>query len=122
MSWQRKFSGSMLTTIGFILSPLSWWNDLLVNIPIALVFAWVISAYHKPAFEPSLIVGYWLTNITGLLLMHKGVKQLLSGEARAGTRRELIKDLAISLLYTALIVLLVKLKIFAPFEEYFSSK
>jgi hypothetical protein len=119
MSWKRRFSGGLLASIGFILSPLSWWNDLVVNIPLALVFAWVVSFFNERIFEASLILGYWLTNIIGLLLMHKGVKQLLSGKAEAATRRELIKDLIISLLYTGLIVVLVKLKIFAPFEEYF---
>lgn len=85
------------------------------------MFAWVVSAFNETAFEASLIVGYWLTNITGLLLMHRGLNQLLSGEARAATRRELIRDLAVSLLYTGLIVVLVKLKIFTPFAEYFAN-
>ena len=26
-----------------MLSPLSWWNDLFVNVPLALVFAWLVS-------------------------------------------------------------------------------
>jgi hypothetical protein len=119
VTWKRLISGGLLSTIGYILSPLSWWNDLFVNIPLALGFAWMVSAFYKPAFNVSLIVGYWLTNIIGLLLMHKGVKQLLSGEAKAATRRELVRDILISLLYTALIVVLLKLKIFAPMEEYF---
>lgn len=112
----------MMATVGYVLSPLSWWNDLFVNIPLALAFAWVISLFHEEVFEASLILGYWLTNIIGLVLMHKGVKQLLSGEVKSATRRELVKDICISLLYTGLIVVLVKLKIFVPVEDYFANK
>jgi hypothetical protein len=78
--------------------------------------------FYESAFEVSLITGYWLTNVIGLLLLHKGVKQLATAVNKPATRRELPKDLAISLLYTALIVVLVKLKIFAPVEDYFSKK
>jgi hypothetical protein len=118
----NQVQGGMLATIGYVLSPLSWWNDLFVNIPLALVFAWVISLFHEEVFEASLILGYWLTNIIGLVLMHKGVKQLLSGEVKSATLRSLVKDLFISLLYTGLIVVLVKLKIFAPVGEYFQKR
>ena len=47
-----------------MLSPLSWWNDLFVNVPLALAFAWIVSFFYKPAFEICVIVGYWLSNIT----------------------------------------------------------
>ena len=36
----------------------------LVNVPLAVGFAWVISLAYKPAFEAAVIVGYWLTNVT----------------------------------------------------------
>jgi len=39
MSWKRKVQGGMLGFIGFMLSPLSWWNDAFVNLPLALAFA-----------------------------------------------------------------------------------
>ena len=50
MSWKRKLWGSTLGVIGFLLSPLSWWNDLLVNIPLAVAFAWVVSWFYPPCF------------------------------------------------------------------------
>ena len=102
-----------------MLSPLSWWNDLFVNVPLALVFAWLISFFYQPAFEASVIVGYWLTNVLGFFLMHKGAQSLLSNEARKYSRRDLFKDLGISLLYTALILLLLKLGILKPLKSYF---
>ena len=121
MNWRQKLNGGMLVTIGFILSPLSWWNDLIVNIPLALVFAWIISAFYQPAFETSLIVGYWLTNLAGFVLMHKGTQKLLATKSRTYTRRQFYKDALVSVFYTALIVVLVKLKIFTPLEAYFAN-
>src|SRR5437763_11778691 len=103
MAWKRKVSGSVLAVVGFMLSPLSWWNDLFVNVPLALAFAWVVSLLYKPAFEISLIIGYWLTNVLGFVLMHKGAQKMLTEKPGGYSRRDLLRDLAISLLYTALI-------------------
>ena len=108
--------------IGYILSPLSWWNDMFVNVPLALVFAWIVSAFFKPAFSAALVVGYWLTNVLGFVLMHKGAQQMISGEKQTYSRRELVKDVIISLLYTLLIVVLIKLGVLKPFQSYFNSR
>src|ERR1700686_4556166 len=108
MAWQRKVTGGVLAFIGFMLSPLSWWNDMFVNVPLALAFAWLVSLPYKPAFTASLVVGYWLTNVVGFILMHKGAQQVLSKEQKRYSRRDLAKDVAISLLYTLLIIVLVK--------------
>ena len=120
MAWKRKLTGGLIAVIGYMLSPLSWWNDMFVNVPLALVFAWVLSAFYKPAFGPSLVVGYWLTNVLGFILMHKGAQTMLSEEERKYTRRHLVKDVAISLLYTLLIVALIKAGVLKPFQGYFS--
>jgi hypothetical protein len=120
MEWKRKTGGSVLAFIGFMLSPLSWWNDAFVNIPIAWVFAWIISLFYKPAFAVSLVIGYWLTNVAGFVLMHKGAMKILSATDQRYARRELLKDIGISLVYTLLIVVLVQYKVIAPFGDYFS--
>ncbi len=118
MAWKRKVTGGILAVIGFMLSPLSWWNDLFVNVPLALAFAWVVSALYKPAFAVSLVIGYWLTNVLGFVLMHKGAQRALSEAKPGDTRRELVWDVVISLLYTALIVLLVKFGVLKPIQGY----
>lgn len=121
MAWERKISGSILATIGYLLSPLSWWNDAFINIPLALAFAWLVSFCYKPAFAASLIAGYWLTNVLGLVLMHKGGRQMLS-EKPTNFRRELWMDVVVSLIYTAVIIVLMKLDIFKPFDGYFKNQ
>src|SRR5258707_8524433 len=111
MAWKRKLSGGILAGIGFMLSPLSWWNDLFVNLPLALAFAWVVSWFYRPAFEACVVLGYWLTNVLGFLLMHKGAQEMLAKERKPYTRRDLAHDVLVSLAYTAVIVVLMRLKV-----------
>jgi hypothetical protein len=106
-----------MAIVGYMLSPLSWWNDAFVNLPLALLFAWLISWFYPRAFEASFVAGYWLTNVLGFVLMHKGARQMTS-EKRKYSRRDLAKDVAISLAYTGLIVLLIKLKIVGPIGDH----
>ena len=119
MAWKRKLSGGILALVGYLLSPLSWWNDLFVNIPLALAFAWAVSFFYHPAFEPCLILGYWLTNVLGFVLMHKGVQRVLSKEEKRYARRELLRDVGISVVYTAIIVILLEAGVLKPFAHYF---
>jgi UPF0716 family protein affecting phage T7 exclusion len=118
MSWKHKLQGGTLVFIGFLLSPLSWWNDLFVNVPLALGFAWLVSLLYPPAFTVAAVVGYWLTNVLGFVLMHKGFQRAKT----AGTtpaippRESLWKDILISLAYTALILVLVKAGLVKPWR------
>ena len=114
---KRKVSGGTLVFIGYMLSPLSWWNDLFVNWPIALVFAWIISWFWKPAFTASLILGYWLTNILGFVLMQKGGAKIISEKDAPYSRKCLYRDLAISVLYTLLILALAKAGVIGPIQD-----
>src|SRR5689334_14824215 len=85
MTLKRRLTGSFLAAIGFMLSPLSWWNDAFVNLPLALAFAWLLSwpfakSWKETVFNVSVIVGYWLTNVLGFVLMHKGARQIAAKE------------------------------------------
>jgi hypothetical protein len=122
MAWKRKASGGILAFVGYMLSPLSWWNDLFVNVPLALVFAWVVSFFYKPAFGGSLVLGYWLTNVLGFVLMQKGGEKIFSKQDKPYTGRALLRDMAISLVYTGVIVFLVKVEILKPVENYFNGR
>ncbi len=121
MSWKQRIQGGVIGFVGFMLSPLSWWNDLSVNVPLAVGFGWLVSLLQKAWFEPAVIVGYWLTNIIGLVLLQKGVQRAATGSAPPKySRKDFIKDIVISLLYTLLIVVLVKLKVLQPISDYFT--
>ncbi len=118
MTWKGRWRGGVLGFIGFLLSPLSWWNDLFINIPLALGFAWLVALVWPAAFEVSFIAGYWLTNVLGLVLMSRGAQELVSGRSRPYSRRELLKDLVVALLYTALILALIHGKVLQPVQRY----
>jgi len=124
MGWKKKLAGSVLGLIGFILSPLSWWNDLVVNIPLAIIFGWLVSLIYKPLFIYAAIFGYWLTNIIGLILLRRGAKLALSEEdaQKPFSKKEILKDIIISIAYTSVIIILAKLKLIEPIANYFSAK
>ena len=122
MNWKRKMHGGVLGVVGFILSPLSWWNDLLVNIPLAVAFGWLVSLVYKPAFTAAAIVGYWLTNVLGFVLLHKGAEKALSAVDKPYTARSFTRDALISLIYTGIILLLVKLGVLKPVTDYFEKR
>lgn len=122
MLWKRKITGGVLAFVGFMLSPLSWWNDLFVNVPLALLIAWIVSLFYKPLFTASLILGYWLTNVLGFVLMQKGGEKLFSKEDKPYSRRAVLRDVGISLAYTLLIVALVKWGVLKPIDNYFESR
>jgi hypothetical protein len=129
MAWKRKITGGVLGVIGFMLSPLSWWNDAVVNLPLALIFAYLVGLVYRPAAQPdstafdaAVILGYWLTNILGFILMHKGAQQAFSKTEKKYSRRELLKDAIVSVAYTALIVILIKIGVLKPISAYFHNK
>jgi hypothetical protein len=115
---KRKGIGAVTALIGYLLSPLSWWNDLFVNVPLALAFAWVVSCFHRGAFMGSFVLGYWLTNVLGLILMQWGAEAVVTNKFKGYGMRQIARDLIIALLYTALIVALVKLHVLAPLPDY----
>jgi len=103
---KRRVWYSLLATLGYILSPLSWWNDLVVNIPIAYVVAWPFSRVDERLFFPAVILTYWLTNLLGFVLLHRGVAGLMSGQVSS---RNLRGYLFITFGYTMMIALLLAL-------------
>ena len=112
----------MLVFVGFMLSPLSWWNDAFVNLPLAVAFAWVVGLFYRPAFDAAVVIGYWLTNVLGFVLLHKGGGQMLAKEQKPYSRRDFARDMGISLAYTLLIIVLLRLKVLQPMEDYFHKK
>ena len=117
---KRRVKGGLLATVGYLLSPVSWWNDLFVNIPLAYVFGAILGLVSEDLFLPAMVAGYWITNILGLVLMHRGAKDVLSKNSRAGySRRDILADLAVSLVYTILVVALAAVGVLRLPAEYF---
>lgn len=66
-----------------------------------------------------MIVGYWLTNIIGLILMHKGVKGLVTKKNDLYTKKDLRKDMVVSIFYSLIVVALMALGWLKFPTEYF---
>lgn len=116
----RRARGGLVATAGFLLSPVSWWNDLFVNIPIAYAFGALVGLVSEELFLPAMVLGYWITNVLGLFLMHRGLKDLLSKDGRSGRRRRrILTDLSVSAAYTIVVVLLVEAGFLRLPGEYF---
>lgn len=75
----KRIFGGIVSVLGFILSPLTWWNDLVVNLPLAFGFAYVVGkicSFFMPVglafFFILMTIGYFLTNFVGFIMMEKG--------------------------------------------------
>jgi hypothetical protein len=110
----HRLRGGIVATVGYLLSPLSWWNDLFINIPLAYLFASLVSLASRRLFAPGMVVGYWLTNVIGLFMLHRGGTDLLAKSGAKPRRKSIWADLAIGTGYTALIAVLVFSGILKP--------
>jgi hypothetical protein len=106
---KRKVKSGVIATFGYLLSPLCWWNDIYFNMPLAYVFAFPFGLISEKLFVPMLIVGYWLSNMVGFMLMRYGATDLVSEEKMKYTKKEFIKDVALSVAYTLVIVAFIKI-------------
>lgn len=99
----------VLLAVGWMLSPLCWWNDLLVNLPVAWVFARVARWIEPAWYASGLVLGYWLSNVLGIVLMQSGALAMLDNpDAPRNRQREWLIGLATSTAYTLAVVVLVR--------------
>lgn len=103
----KHLRSGALISIGYMLSPLSWWNDLFFNLPIALAFGYGVSWLHPQWFLPSTIVGYWLSNVLGMVMMQFGTTDLLLSEENRNPSRDLWIGFGGATLYSAIAFALV---------------
>ncbi|MBH8576132.1 hypothetical protein I8752_24695 [Nostocaceae cyanobacterium CENA369] len=107
-----KLRGGFFLVLGYLLSPLCWWNDLLFNLPIAYGFGYVCSLLSPKLLIPGSIIGYWLTNIVGILLMQVGSADIFQNESKErNLKKELLTGLISSTIFTLVVIVLMQLKI-----------
>ncbi len=105
--------------VGFLLSPLTWWNDLFVNVPLAYGFAWFVGGalsifmtIHKWFFVNLFVAGYFITNLAGFLMMHYSLFGL-----RNSGRFSIKKQLVVSAIYSLAIVAFFGLELCNPEQD-----
>ncbi len=103
----RVIKGSLLAVVGYILSPLSWWNDAIVNIPIALALAKLTNILFHINIYALFAIYYWLTNVAGLLMMYMGGSMVVK-RSKSG-KKEILYSVIFSILYTIIVLLILKI-------------
>ncbi len=102
----RRLAGGLIAGVGYILSPLSWWNDLVVNVPLALAMASLLRRLAGVDLEKGFAASYWLTNSLGLVLMVLGGGYGLRGKVRV---RDVVMSLLVASAYTAAALMVIRL-------------
>lgn len=108
----RKLSGGLLLVVGYLLSPLCWWNDIVFNLPIAYGFGWLCHLLDPRFLIPATVIGYWISNVIGMLLIQFGAIDLMhKPDQERNFKKEFFNGLLSSTAYTLLIVALIQFKI-----------
>jgi len=120
--WFKKLRGGLLLAIGYLLSPLCWWNDIFFNLPIAYGFGYICSLLSPDLLFPCTIVGYWLSNIAGILLMQLGTLDVLADKPKEkNLKKELLTGLVSSTAFTVVIVALIHFNVLET-PDFFSGQ
>lgn len=106
----KKIRGGLLFAIGWLLSPLCWWNDLIFNLPVAYGFGYLWGRVSSDWVLPGTISGYWLSNLVGILLMQAGAIDVFQSQER-DLKKELVWGVISSSIFTIGVVVLIQLKI-----------
>jgi hypothetical protein len=104
--------------LGWLLSPLTAWNDAFVNIPLAYIcasLAYRLAHFYGwpcPGYPLLLIASYWASNILGIALMHISGSRIVREE---GFRKDaVLKTVLTVLIYSIILVLLSNSGILKP--------
>jgi len=103
----KNLRGGALMSIGYMLSPLSWWNDLFFNLPIALAFGYCVSWLNPQWFIPGTVIGYWLSNVLGIVMMQFGTIDIFLPDEKRNTTRDILLGCGGATLYTVVVAALV---------------
>jgi len=105
-----RFLNRLLFLIGWLLSPLTTWNDAFINIPLAYLAASLFFKIFPRDFALQVIIFYWLSNGIGLALMYVTGRNVLK------EKRLSFKSILVTLLiYSIVLFLLDKFITLRPF-------
>jgi len=113
----RKILEGLVFYIGWLLSPFTWWNDALINIPLSFLLAHLLFFITHLPFVQLVIGSYWFTNVLGMLFMYfSGKYFILSSRNRIKTTVFLVFFL---LTYSAIMLYLDRHGKLMPLEHFF---
>lgn len=105
---------------GWLLSPLTFWNDVFINIPLAYLCAsLVFGLAHFDARDQAgahflrfVLAFYWASNLLGFVLMFLAGKSMAMG--KGFTRQAALKTVLTILIYSIVLVLLINFGVLKP--------
>ncbi len=98
--------------IGWMLSPLTFWNDVFVNIPIAYLCATLLVRVIKADFLFLVLIFYWLSNGLGILMMYLSGKSIM--QDKSNRLQALVTLLITVVIYSVIIIILNRTGILKP--------
>lgn len=98
--------------VGWLLSPLTFWNDSFINIPLSYIMANIFIRVFPVNFLSLLLAFYWLSNILGVLLMYASGKKLI--DERKSMVRTVLMILATMAIYSGILIALERSGILKP--------
>jgi hypothetical protein len=108
----NKLVSRALFLIGWLLSPLTFWNDAFINIPLSYMIANLLFRVFKGDFLALLLGAYWFTNLAGLAIMYAAGKEAVKG--RVGVVKSLLSLVITTAIYSFILSLIVKLGFIKP--------
>lgn len=109
----KVFIRNTVFFIGWMLSPLTFWNDALVNIPLSYLCANLFVNFLPRNFTYTVIIFYWLSNFLGLFLMYLSGRHMI--KEGKDIIRELVSLFVTIFFYTAILAVFGYAGILRPF-------
>ena len=98
--------------IGWMLSPLTFWNDAFVNIPVSYLCASLAIRFIRADFLFLVLIFYWLSNIFGILMMYFSGKSIM--QDKSNRLHALVTLLITIVIYSIIIIILNRTGILKP--------
>lgn len=108
----NSFFRNTIFFIGWLLSPLTFWNDAFINIPLSYLLANIFIRFFPKNFVYTVVIFYWLTNFVGLLMMYASGKYIV--KSGKDIRKELGVLILTTFVYSVILILLGKFGILKP--------
>ena len=89
---------------GWLLSPLTTWNDVLINIPLAYIMARAVKAVFTLDMAVLTIIFYWVTNIAGLGMMYFSARRI-AAESKI-PKKSLLSIVVPMIIYSIIIIII----------------
>lgn len=98
--------------LGWLLSPLTTWNDAFINIPLAYLCASLVFRLAHFNFLFMVLAFYWISNILGIAMMYFSGRAIAKGTTN--WKAETLKTVLTVLIYSIILVLLGNFGILKP--------